>query len=322
MKDWVIYTGSYGPYGLSHFNMNPVSGELYNAERIGDITEVKYLAQQGGFLALACRKEKDAGICIMSKGEAGKNAIFKIQGKDAPCNIGVFEDLVITANYHDGTVAIYKFEKGYLKDEKILEFGKDAGCHQVIVKQGFLLIPCLKQDCIRIVDLGTRDVLDQTIRFPKGSGPRHGVWNQDGTRMWVVGELDNRLYEVSISSDRMFCVNEVADIVWKDMQKDSQSAAIRLSPDGRFLTVSTRGANVFTTWEVEETGIKFIQRTSCGGDHPRDFLFTPDGRFLLSANRGTGEVLSFERDIETGRIGGQKGRVEIKETIALLFGKE
>ncbi|MFQ9705438.1 MAG: lactonase family protein [Enterocloster clostridioformis] len=72
------------------------------------------------------------------------------------------------------------------------------------------------------------------------------------------------------------------------------SAAIRLSPDERFLYVSTRFAEVITVFKIDHGCLAQIQQTGCGGIHPRDMVLTPDGRYLLVANRTRGGLVSFQ----------------------------
>ena len=73
------------------------------------------------------------------------------------------------------------------------------------------------------------------------------------------------------------------------------SAAIRLSPDERFLYVSTRFADVITVFELGASA-RDSSRGPCsssGGLHPRDIVLTPGGEFLLAANRTDGGLASF-----------------------------
>ena len=69
------------------------------------------------------------------------------------------------------------------------------------------------------------------------------------------------------------------------------SAAIRLSPDQRFLYVSTRFAELITVFKISHGRLEQIQQTGCGGIHPRDMVLTPDGRYLLVANRTQGGLV-------------------------------
>ena len=98
-----------------------------------------------------------------------------------------------------------------------------------------------------------------------------------------------------------------------------ETAAIRLSPDERFLYVSVRGANLIVVLACASDGLRVIQRVSCGGDHPRDIALSPDGHFVLSANRYSGDLTCFPRDPASGRIGAQCSKVSVPEGVSIVF---
>ena len=97
------------------------------------------------------------------------------------------------------------------------------------------------------------------------------------------------------------------------------SAAIRLSPDQRFLYVSTRFAEVITVFKISHGRLEQIQQTGCGGIHPRDMVLTPDGRYLLVANRTQGGLVSFQLNPETGELLDICSRVPAPEAVSIVL---
>ena len=114
------------------------------------------------------------------------------------------------------------------------------------------------------------------------------------------------------------------------------SAAVRLSPDGRFLYVSTRFADLITVYSIDGSGLHQIQQAGCGGGpppgihpspdipicggvHPRDIILTPDGRYLLSVNRTRGGLVCFGLAPESGRILGLCSRVPAPEAVSVVL---
>lgn len=74
---------------------------------------------------------------------------------------------------------------------KRIDIQTKAGCHQVILHDDYLLIPCLLMDEIRIFKRSEDFALVKILKFPQGTGPRHGVFNSEHTRFYLVSELSN-----------------------------------------------------------------------------------------------------------------------------------
>jgi len=102
------------------------------------------------------------------------------------------------------------------------------------------------------------------IRFPKGSGPRHGVVSKNGKYLYVVSELSNEVFVVSTAD-------------WKNLnsvqltkEKTDGSAAIRLYQNRLF--VSVRGLDEIYELKVNEDQLEVLASYHCGGKHPRDMI--------------------------------------------------
>ncbi|MBQ6207859.1 MAG: beta-propeller fold lactonase family protein, partial [Oscillospiraceae bacterium] len=92
------------------------------------------------------------------------------------------------------------------------------------------------------------------------------------------------------------------------------TAAIRLSEDGRHLYVSTRTMDLLSVVELEGDRPSLIQTIPCGGQHPRDFILVGD--WLLVANRFSRSVVSFARN-DDGTIGEKGDEIEIPGVVCL-----
>lgn len=320
--DWHFYCGSYSSeedMGLCRFTLDKKTGVPKDRTQVLILPEAKYLAQDGPLIASACKKQDMGGVCLARREKEGLTAMdTHLQGSSAPCYAAFINHQLITATFHDGCLYIYDYAGGTLDLKKKIDLGPNAGCHQVLCKNDRLLIPCLKKDCILILDSRKDYACVDKITFPAGSGPRHGVWNKSKDRLWVVGELSNRIYEFIVSPDNRYIEKQNLPILTEGHNGNSLSAAIRLSPDEQFLIVSTRGSDTLTTWSVRQESLELIQQISCGGLHPRDFCITPDGCFVVVANRDSNEVVCLERDTKSGLIGQITGRIKIPEAVSLL----
>ena len=264
--------------------------------------------------------------------------------QDCPAYVTGDGEFWYTANYHDGGIRIYKLTEtsNFPGNEKLptailtgedaaggekncgnalanlqlihkLETGRESGCHQIILAGPFLLACCLVRDQILIYDRTRNWQQVGTIDFPKGTGPRHGIFTRDGQTLFVVSELSNELFVFQnlklVSAQPLLEQNDLP----------AAAAAIRLSPDEKFLYVSVRERNVICVLALAGVTATKIQEVPCGGDHPRDLVLTPDGKFVLAVNRYPGSIVSFSRDQASGKIGKAVSSITIPQAVSVVF---
>ena len=264
--------------------------------------------------------------------------------QDCPAYVTGDGEFWYTANYHDGGIRIYKLTEtsNFPGNKKLpaniwaseaaadvekkcgsaavnlqlihkLETGRESGCHQIILAGPFLLACCLVRDQILIYDRTRNWQQVGTIDFPKGTGPRHGIFTRDGQTLFVVSELSNELFVFQnlklVSAQPLLEQNDLP----------AAAAAIRLSPDEKFLYVSVRERNVICVFALAGITATKIQEAPCGGDHPRDLVLTPDGKFVLAVNRYPGSIVSFSRDQASGKIGKAISSINIPQAVSVVF---
>lgn len=316
------YLGTYDSprsRGVFRFAFDDETGALTEPELFCEAPDAKYLALREGLLAAPVRRGKRAGLLLADLRAPDGPRTAELLCEEVPsCYVCFDGGRVYSANFHEGTVLAYRLEGGKPTLEKIIRIAPGAGCHQVLAMGRRLFVPCMNLDEIRLFD---RESLQPAgrIPFPKGSGPRHGAFDRAGKRLFVAAQGDNRLYGFAAGPDGEFAPAGVVPLLPSGTPEGSEAAAVRLSPDERFLYVSVRGANVVAVLELDGTRAGVIQRGPCGGDHPRDILLSPGGRFLLAANRISGSLVSFAVDRETGIIGEERARVTAREGVALLL---
>lgn len=81
----------------------------------------------------------------------------------------------------------------------------------------------------------------------------------------------------------------------------NQSSAIRLSPDGRWLYVSNRGANTISRFRVDANALVLCENTPCG-NNPRDFAISPDGKWLVLGNMDDNNMAVYSVDSDNGSL--------------------
>lgn len=337
-------------------------------------------------LAVPRKVNGKAGLAVVNV-DADPLQIVGEYAEEQDCSAYVTGDgeFWYTANYHDGEIRIYKNFPGN-KNLKLIHkiaTGHESGCHQIILAGQFLLAVCLLRDQILIYDRSKNWQQVGVVNFPKGTGPRHGIFDSAGENLFLVSELSNELFIFAAGKKLVTRKNltlkkfedeqNLTPIEFPETQNftatkfseakndflnlistqplvaqnnlPAAAAAIRLSPDEKFLYVSVRERNVMCVFKLAHgkkvtitinghnatattnkktlsaatvTATK-IQEVSCGGNHPRDLVLTPDGKFVLAVNRYPGSIASFKRDTSSGEIGVQCGSIDIPQAASVAW---
>ncbi|MBQ6478942.1 MAG: lactonase family protein [Erysipelotrichaceae bacterium] len=304
-----IYAGTYtgkGSEGIYRFSCE--DGKLCGVSLFAGIDNPKYLCGFQDGIAALCDFKEGSGISLIG---ADGRTLDDLRFEDVTsCYITEHEGRLYTANYHAGTFSVLRIDQGRLALEKTILIKEKAGCHQVLFWNDLLLVPCLFLDKVMIYD---KDLNDQSeIVFPAGSGPRHGVFSKDGKYLYLVSELSNELFVIRTGS---FEIIACLPLLENGERNTKGTAAIRMSIDGKYLYVSTRGKDVISVLSVDKNKVDLIQNASCDGSHPRDFILLDD--VLLCANRFSNEVVSF-RIGKDGKVEEEIDRIGIPDAVCLM----
>lgn len=310
------YIGTYTTgrsQGIYRFTFDPDTGALSEPILFVAVRNPKCVARKGSILASAIELEGRAGVALWDARHPGTPPFSMCcPEKQTPCHLRFSGSSLLAANYHEGLFTVYRTDSHNLSCATQIACGEKAGCHQSLGRRGFILVPCLEQDQVRIFDrkFSPRGV----ILFPAGSGPRHGIFHPKDRTLWMVTERSHELYHFNYADTRYQLLQQVS-ILPKDHPEyaASTTAAIRLSPDGRFLYTSTRGADVMSVFALDADGAHLIQQVPCGGKHPRDFILSDDGRYVLVLCRDSDDLFSFPRDAETGKLGEIVSHIHVPE---------
>lgn len=197
----------------------------------------------------------------------------------------------------------------------------------------YLLAPDLGADLVRVFQVDedslTWTAIDPLVAAP-GSGPRHATFlvTEDATYMYLASELANTItgYEVEYGSDSSLTFTELFAISTHgegaSVPNGTTAAEITLSPDEKFLVVSSRGENSFSipnfdpsnsTEIVSDALIIFsvdhgsgnltlVQEYPAGGRIPRQFSINEAGTLLAVGLQADGRVVVIDRDVQSGKL--------------------
>lgn len=173
------------------------------------------------------------------------------------------------------------------------------GCHVYVPDLGLDKLVCYRMD----TEKGwlVQDQWPDIAGIP-GQGIRHGVFDAEGKRLYVMTEMAAQInvyrYDPESGAAQLM---QTCDTV--EQTAGMLGAAIRLHPNGKWLYGSVRGVDQLVVFRVAKDGaLSKVQTVSSGGRIPRDFILTPDGRFLLCANQNSDNVCVFAIEENTGML--------------------
>jgi 6-phosphogluconolactonase len=233
-----------------------------------------------------------------------------------PCFISLSpeEDYLFLANYMGGSVSVVK-----LNSEGIPEKVTDNIIYEKEgekVSHAHMIAPDPVGKRVYVTDLGLDRImiykldrssgkLQQTengiVQLQSGAGPRHFVFNQSGTYMYVICELNSTVSVFSVDSEGGLKPIQTISTIDDGFKGTSFCADIHLSNDGKFLYGSNRGENSIVTFSVAADGtLSVAGRSGCGGNWPRNFTIDPSGKNILVANQRSGNISVLRIDEKTG----------------------
>ncbi len=333
-KDFYLYIGTYTREeghvdgkgeGIYLFKMDQNTGKLlYSDLKPGDLNPSYLTIHPNGKFLYAANEHMGN-----DEFETGSISAYSIEPKmkhlkllnrqpagGAPCYVSVDPSgkYVLAANYVTGDVVTLPIESdgklGAVKS-RIVHTGKGATerqtgphAHMVTSNENEILAVDLGIDQIRRYHLidGNLQFKD-SIAVTAGSGPRHVTFHPNLDVIYVANELSGTIESYQKMGEKYERKQVISTL--PEGKTNAACADIHITPDGRHLYASNRGAhNDLAMYQVDVTTglLKIIGHQSTKGKTPRNFVIDPTGSFLLVANQDSDNVVTFRINRDTGEL--------------------
>jgi len=252
-----------------------------------------------------------------------------------PCHISISADsnFLFVASYSGSSVAVVMLDEKGIPERVtdsilyVTEAPKVSHPHMILQdpagKHIYLTDLGLDRILIYDIDMETGKLVpvgDGIINLPEGSGPRHFVFNTDGSKMYLINELGSTVIVFNVDEKGMLHPLQTLPTTREGFQGKNYCAEILIGKNGDFLYGSNRGENSIVIYKIGEDGLLSLAgHSTCGGDWPRNFVIDPTGKFLLSGNQRSGWISVFSIDPKTGLSEGPVSQVEMKAPAYLEF---
>lgn len=343
-----LFTGTYteaGEKGLLIFDLNREDGtfKIVSSSDAGPNPSYFCISKKNDLIYAAnevmkFKGQKGGGVTALKydikKGVAEKITDLAVPN-GGPCFISLStkEDFLFMANYSGGSVAVIKLDKKGMPvsvTDTIIytgDAGKKSHAHMVSTDPAgkHVYVTDLGLDRIVIYDLDRtsgklHQIKNGIATVPVGSGPRHFTFSSDGTKMYVINELNSTLSFFNVDSDGGLVLTQTISTLREGFKGKSFCADIHIGKNGKYLYGSNRGENTIVTYMIGPDGkLSTAGHTTCGGEWPRNFVIDPSGKYLLVANQNSGNIVIFAIDEKTGLPVEPGKDFKIKAPVCLKF---
>ncbi len=352
--DYYLYAGTYTRQkskGIYAWRFHAADGTLQSLGLVGETSNPSFLAAapNGRFLYAANEDSRYQGqatgtvSAFAIDGATGKlTALNKVVSKGAgPCHVSLDPSgkWLFVANYNSGSIASFPVhEDGSLGDA--VGFVQDAGssvnrqrqsgphAHSVVPSPDgrFLLSADLGLDEVLVYRLGAGGELTPNeppfAKVAPGSGPRHMAFSHDAKFVYVVSEMIPGVtvfrYDAQHGSlESMQAISSLPD----DFTGTKSGAEVAVSPSGKFVYASTRGADSIAVFAVDRAKgtLTAAGRFPSGGKTPRNFGIDPTGAWLFAAHQDSDSIVKFRINSNTGALTPTGETLEAGAPVCVIF---
>lgn len=271
-------------------------------------------------------KEPEQFAAYELQGRTGKMKLINQQSTHgtASCYIDVDATgkMAVVANYSSGNVASYPIQKDGSLGEAV-SIVQHAGTVVDPVRQKephahcFVVSPDNKY--AYAADLGLDKIFGYAIdpakgtlkptrqqfaRTPPRAGPRHLTFHPKKPLVYVINEIANSVTVFDYHADTGTLIEQqTISTIPDDYKKETNTADVKITPDGRFLYGTNRGHDSIACYAIGDDGkLTLLAIEPSLGQGPQNLAITAGGEFLLCANMPGNNVIVFQIDGKTGKL--------------------
>ncbi|MGJ0624154.1 6-phosphogluconolactonase [Xenorhabdus bovienii] len=305
----VVYTASPNSSQIHVWSLN-IAGELSLLQTVNVPGEVQPMVvnPDGKHLYVGIRPQFNiVTYAIGSDGQLEQQAIAPLPGSPTHISTDRAGRFLYSASYGFNKLSVHPIdENGIAKAPVQIVEGLQAPHSANIDRENRqLLVPCLKEDHIRIFNLDEQGYLTENradeISTVAGAGPRHMAFHPEKSAIYCINELDATV-DVLRKWDKYRIVQSV-DSLTADFSGVRWSADIHMTPDGRHLYTCERSESLISHFRVSEDGYYL---TLVGNypteSQPRGFAIDHSGSFLIASGQKSDHISVSRIDKYSGKL--------------------
>jgi 6-phosphogluconolactonase len=335
---YLLYVGTYterGSKGIYAFNFDSANGRLAPLGLKAEVTNPSFVTLSPDGRSLYAVSEvgnfqgRHSGGVVAYHIDPGGGGLTLLNQTpsigEGPCHLSIDKTgkFLLVANYDSGSVSSFALESDG-KIGKVASFVQHLGASvdperqkgphahfiETTADNKFAIAADLGLDQLLIYRFNSNDGSLSASSPPHasvhaGEGPRHFVFAPNQKYLYVVTELDSSVSTLTFDAQQgILQQKQTLSALPKDFKGKSDAAEIQIDAKGRFLYVSTRGADSIGVFKISSSDgtLTMVQSVPSGGKTPRYFAIDPSGKFLLAGNQESDNIVVFRISQKTGKL--------------------
>ncbi|WP_323836147.1 6-phosphogluconolactonase [Photorhabdus africana] len=244
---------------------------------------------------------------IGSRGELAQQGISSIPGSPTHISTDKQGRFLFSASYSYNNLSVSLIDDQGIVGEPVQVIAGLQAPHSANIdwdnKQ--LLVPCLKEDRIRIFEMAEEGYLTEKraeeITTAMGAGPRHMAFHPNQQVIYCINELDSTV-DVYRKWEKYRFIQTI-DSLPADLAGVRWSADIHITPDGRHLYTSERTSSLISHFVISQDGSNLTLAGHYKTEtQPRGFAIDHSGKYLIASGQKSDHISVSSIDKYTGKL--------------------
>ena len=310
------------------------------------VRRVGYLAQQGRALYALTESPGASGLPgELTTFRAADGALIKLAARQdlepVMPHLTLTDGMLYACSYGVGTVDAVSLLPGGIpgaRTQTLQLYGSSVNSVRQTCPHPHSVWVCPDGRALYVCDLGTdtlevfsieedrlRHLPAASVHTAPGEGPRHLAFHPEGKSSYLLTEMGYSIYILDLTDClapmRMGRVDACPGLP----QEQRGGAAIRVSPDGKFLYCSNRsdsGGRIDWFSIEDPMHPQHAGTVSDGLFFPRDFALSRDGQYLVSTGQREETIILWKRNAQTGALSKLRTISNVPEPVCVLDWKE
>ena len=225
------YTNTGKSKGIYMYQVNMAKGDIIQKSVTEGVDNPSYLAVTPDKKFVYSVNQNETGSAVSAfrfdADHSKLTLLNKVEAKgEGPCFISTSDKHVFTANYTSGSLSVFgRNEDGTLTNalQVIQHTGKsidverqgEPHVHQVLLSpdKKYLLVNDLGTDKVTVYKYNPNRATDilvpfDTLSTKPGSGPRHSTFSSDGSKLYLIQEIDGTLSVLGMKNGKLSLLQE------------------------------------------------------------------------------------------------------------------
>ncbi len=221
------------------------------------------------------------------------------------CHITATDKAIYGACYFSGHLLAYSLDENGAIGDMLTQIKHTKGSthaqqqsargHQVVVDPSGerLIYVDLGGDIIYTYPINNDGSLDKSgvieSKLPSAQGPRHLIISDNGSDVYLLTELGNKVFKMTYKEGVFTQVKSVSILEGNNSNGANAAGEIAFSPDKKQIFCTARGEDKLVVFDLD---LNLVDRFSVEGKHPRMFSVTPE--YIMVANKDSNSIDIFD----------------------------